>query len=179
MNTNQDMTERLREFLSYDPEAGVFLWKAVPSQRVKVGSVAGSRNGNGYWKIGLDGRKHYAHRLAWLFVHGEWPADEIDHVNGIRDDNRLTNLRQATHAENCQNLSMNGKNRSGHPGVSWCARDRKWRADIKIHGRTRYIGYYDSIEDAIAARKAAKAEVHSFSPRDRLPQAQAAMVAGS
>jgi hypothetical protein len=95
--------ERLRELLHYDPDTGVFTWLRVKGRRVRVGALSGKANGGGYFQIGVDGRIYYAHRLAWLYVHGEWPVASIDHVNCDRCDNRLANLRPATKAQNAAN----------------------------------------------------------------------------
>ena len=106
-DSKQELTaERLREVLAYDPDTGVFTWKArtSPFSRVNVGDVAGNLRRDGYIEICVDGRKHQSHRLAWLYVYGEWPADQIDHINGIRTDNRIANLREANNAENHHNL---------------------------------------------------------------------------
>ena len=106
--------------------------------------------------------KHLAHRLAWLYVHGEWPAEEIDHLNRVRSDNRISNLRLATQAENKQNTSLRRDSTSGHKGVSWHKRDKKWVAEIKLHGKKHYLGYFNNINDAIAARKSEESRLHPF-----------------
>ena len=95
--------ERLKELLHYDPETGVFRWKVDRPKGVKIGNKAGTLDQDGYRKISLDGKRFYAHRLVWLYVHGEFPFDQIDHKNRVPDDNRLVNLRQATSGENRAN----------------------------------------------------------------------------
>ena len=114
-----DLTaERLREVLDYGPDTGVFTWKIRTNSRVKVGDVAGALRPDGYIQISIDGRLHRAHRLAWLYVTGESPPDQIDHINGVRDDNRIANLRLATSAENKQNLRRaKSRNKTGFLGV--------------------------------------------------------------
>jgi hypothetical protein len=94
--------ERLRELLDYDPETGRFIWRKdhPTAKHIKAGSVAGTKNGRGYWVIGVAGAKYVAHRLAWLYVTGEWPAHLVDHENGDRLDNRFANLREATDSQN-------------------------------------------------------------------------------
>lgn len=161
---------RLREMLSYDPETGIFRRLVGVSANAKAGDIAGSKNSSGYLQIAIDGRCYQAHRLAWLHVHGEWPAKNLDHVNGVRSNNPIANLREASHAENHQNRGINRNNTSGHPGVTWNLRDSKWRAEIKVSGRKHELGRFANIEDAIAARTKAKAAMHSFQPYDRDPQ---------
>jgi len=148
--------EQLRSILDYDPETGIFTWKASTSNRVKVGDVAGCSNGDGYLRIRLHNRLFLAHRLAWLYVYGSWPEDQLDHVNRVRTDNRISNLREVTNKQNQQNASKRSNNTSGHPGVYWCKRDSKWVAQIKHNYKRIHIGYFDDLEAAIAARKAAE-----------------------
>lgn len=166
----RDLTaERLRELFHYDPETGAFTWKMLTSPRggVKIGDVAGSIDTKGYRIIRIDGRDHKAHRLAWLYMIGEWPKDQVDHRNGTPADNRFANLREATRAENGQNRATSKNNTSGFTGVSWHGRDRKWRAQIRAGGRNQHLGMFASAEDAHAAYLAAKAELHPFQPIPR------------
>jgi len=122
--------ERLRELLEYDPETGVFIWKTGRGS-VKAGSVAGSKEANGYVRIRCDGGRYMAHRLAWLYVHGEFPPEEIDHINGVRDDNRLRNLRCVSRTENTRNQRLSNRNTSGITGVHWDKKAGKWRAKAR------------------------------------------------
>jgi hypothetical protein len=92
--------EDLKKFLHYDPETGVFTWIAKPAKKIVVGTVAGNPLPNGYLRISLNKKEQYSHRLAWLYSYGHMPPDQIDHINGVRDDNRLTNLRLANQGEN-------------------------------------------------------------------------------
>ena len=113
--------EELRELLRYDPNTGIFRWK-VKQRRVSygVGDVAGSLDSSsGYHRIRIDGRDYRASRLAWLYVYGRWPTDEIDHKNTIRDDDRLANLREATRGQNNYNTKRFSTNTSGLKGVCW------------------------------------------------------------
>ena len=146
--------EYLRSVLHYDQETGIFTWKVSTSNSVKVGDVAGSPNGHGYQLIQLQSRKHKAHRLAWLYIHGSWPKDQLDHVNRIRTDNRIANLRDVSHKQNNQNRSKSSNNTSGHPGVIWYKRDSKWQVKIKHNQKLIHLGLFTNIEEAIAARKA-------------------------
>ena len=156
--------ERLRELLSYDPETGVFRRLISTSSNARAGDVAGFFNDQGYRLIRINNRQYRAHRLAWLYVHGRWPADQLDHINGVRDANWIANLREATQFENQQNLPIRGKNTSGHPGASWHAGDRKWHARIRAQGKLQFLGSFDSPEDAGRAYAEAKAAIHQFNP---------------
>ena len=146
---------RLKELLNYCPDTGQFIWRVT--RRVKAGSIAGARHPTqGYIAIKIDGVLYRAHRLAWLYSFGYWPPDDVDHINRIRDDNRLHNLRLATRAQNCQNRRIRTDNKSGYPGVNWHSRDLKWRAYINIRNKNVSLGYFDVLDDAIAARKLAE-----------------------
>jgi len=157
--------ERLRALLSYDPETGLFRWR-VNVSRQKAGAIAG-RKSKGYIRIKIDRHTYSAHRLAWLHFYGVWPTEQLDHLNVVRDDNRIANLREATNAENGQNCVVSRNNSSGHPGVHWDKRCRKWRARIKVNRKEIYLGVFENIDDAAAARAKAKSELHTFHPYDR------------
>lgn len=159
--------ERLRELLSYDPITGVFHWLVDASRSVKKGRVAGCKNTDGYLVIGINGKKHKAHRLAWMYAHGDWPTEEIDHRNGVRDANWIANLRKATHAENQQNIGISPANSSGHKGVYWNKKSQRWRAYIYVGNRQKYLGRFVDIAEAVAARAEAKAALHTFQPVER------------
>lgn len=156
--------ERLREILTYDPNTGEFRWRISINSQAPEGAITGYVSRAGYSLIRISGRKYRAHRLAWLYVHGRWPKDQIDHINRIRNDNRITNLREATHWENQQNRGIASRNSSRYAGVCWHTGKSKWHARIKINGRYKHIGYFEFIEDGVAARAAAKAKVHTFQP---------------
>jgi hypothetical protein len=110
---NNITQEYLKSILSYDQGTGVFTWLLKTSNRVKVGMQAGTLRNNGYLKINLNGQLYYVHRLAWLYVTGEWPKNNIDHINGAKDDNRWVNLREATHSQNNRNRASYGKQTLG------------------------------------------------------------------
>lgn len=156
---------RLKELLNYDPGTGVFTWRVSRGPK-PADSVAGVIKGNKYIYIGVDGKTYLAHRLAWLYAHGIFPLGQVDHANRIKTDNRIENLRLATQAENMQNLSKPRNNTSGVIGVSWDKQHKKWRAQIMIHGRQIYLGLYETIDGALAARYAAKEKYHTFNPED-------------
>lgn len=150
--------ERLRELLNYDPITGAFSWRARRAN-VSAGGAAGCLK-DGYLVIRVDGVLHRAHRLAWLHVRGEWPADQLDHVNHRRADNRIDNLRQVDNTENGRNTSLRVDNSSGRVGVSWATRDKRWKAQIGVvvDGKKKvvYLGNYRARQDAIAARSQAE-----------------------
>jgi len=148
--------EYLRSILHYDPETGVFTRLKAGRGVTAIGGTAGARMSNGYRNISVMNRRYLAHRLAWLYVYDSWPETQIDHVNRDRSDNRILNLREATPRQNGQNKGMLISNTSGYAGVSWHRLRSKWRANIK-HNRVQiHLGLFESIEDAVAARKAAE-----------------------
>jgi hypothetical protein len=155
--------ERLRELLHYDPETGVFT-RIARVRGTRPGAVAGSMTSKGYRQVRIDGRQYQAHRLAWLYMTGEWPADQIDHRDGDPANNRFDNLRAATHAENQQNRAPPKNSTSGLIGASWQQRSRRWVAQIDAGGRQVYLGLFDTPEEAHAAYLSAKARLHAFQP---------------
>lgn len=159
--------EYLTSRLSYCPETGEFRWRAPKSNRVKAGDIAGGHNGNGYIRISIDGRYHYAHRLAWMFVNGAMPDCEIDHADGNRSNNRIANLRPAQHYENSQNQPLRSTNTSGRHGVSWSKPHSRWAAYIMFKGRKRHLGLFDSVDEAGEAYVKAKSQLHLFQPVPR------------
>ena len=148
--------EKLRSVLHYEPETGIFTWKVRTSTCVKVGDAAGCPGGGGYLLISVQSRLYRAHRLAWLYVYGEWPKDQLDHINRNRSDNRISNLRDVSTKQNQQNAGKRSDNTSGHAGVSWYKRISKWQAKITHNQKDVHLGYFATIEAAIAARKAAE-----------------------
>lgn len=156
---------RLKELLDYYPSSGNFHWK-VQRGATAPGDLAGTLTTDGYVRVNLDSRAYKAHRLAWLYVHGVWPTPGIDHRNGIRHDNRIKNLREATPAQNSQNLSRTSLNTSGLVGV---VRKRdKWQSQIAVGGAYHYLGCFATPERAHKAYLKAKAELHTFCPVPRV-----------
>lgn len=160
--------EQLKESLAYDAETGLFtrLRRTDPNPRsaVKVGCLAS----NGYLMIRVRTQRYLAHRLAWLYVHGEFPEGHLDHVNGVKDDNRIANLRVATTSQNNANTGLWKHNTSGAKGVHFDAANSKWMAYIQIDGRFRNLGRFGSFDEAVAARLAAQNAV--FGEFARPPQ---------
>ena len=156
--------ERARELLAYDAESGDLVWR-VSRSNVKAGAKAGNRNkAIGYVQIGIDGRLHFAHRLAFLIQAGECPG-HVDHINGDRADNRWSNLRPASKAQNNVNRPQCQANTSGRQGVHFCRATGRWRAVMSVDNRPKHLGRFDTIEAAAAAYAAAMVARHgSFVP---------------
>lgn len=155
-----DLTaERVREVLDYDPLTGEFTWKVKPNQSVKVGTRAGTLTPNGYIRIKVDGWRFMEHRLVWLYVHGHWPTAEIDHINGERADNRISNLREADRVANQQSQHVVQRhNQMGVRGVS--QRDDRFVARITVGRRAINLGTYDTVSAASEAYWRAKVKLH-------------------
>lgn len=134
--------EYLRTLLAYDPDTGEFTWRVNHSNGDKrIGTVAGYRLSQGHWRIKIARVAYMAHRLAWLYMTGEWPRAQIDHINLVRDDNRWHNLRQATPSQNKANQHRLKNNKSGLKGVSM--NHGKWRASLKIDGVSKHLGSFN------------------------------------
>ena len=146
--------KELKEMFNYDPETGLLTRLTSPANNVKIGAVAGSLS-HGYLQIDIQGKSYRAHRIAWCITFGYWPK-EIDHINHVRDDNRLVNLREVTRPENSRNRPLQSNNTSGAVGVYWHRPRNKWVARIKNNGKTEHLGYFIKYDDAVAARKAAE-----------------------
>lgn len=156
--------EYLRELLHYDPTTGLFKWRDCggPRQRL-AGTYTGVANDQGYVRIQIDGKRHHAHRLAWLYVNGKWPDASIDHIDGVRDNNRISNLREASVVENARNrYNLDSRNKHGLAGISRSG--KKWMAQIRITvGKLTYLGSYPSPEAAHEAYLTAKRAHHPTS----------------
>lgn len=167
--------EYLRSILHYDPETGIFVWKMRPITRPHdktwnarfAGTVAGATNNHGYAQIHITNAIYGSQRLAWLWMTGEWPAEQIDHRNGRKGDNRWCNIREATRAQNMHNVGIQRHNTSGYKGVSFHKGDRKWRARHWKDGRYVFVGNFDTPEEASAAYQAAIAYRGEYRPLER------------
>ena len=152
--------ERVKELLAYDPDIGVFTWRQTRG-RGYAGAVAGWVEKEGYRRILVDGRKFKEHRLAWAMVYGEFPAEDLDHINGVRSDNRIANLRLATRSQNAQNLrGPTSINRTGFLGVR--KNGNRWNAVITLNKITTYLGCFKTPEAAHQEYLKAKRHMHKF-----------------
>jgi len=151
--------QKIKELLSYDPDTGIFIWrhrsicyfKTEKNQKIwntkYSGKVAGSVEPVGYVRVVILGNRYRAHRLAWAYSYGYFP-ENVDHINRIKNDNRLCNLRDCTVSENFMNRIQYSTNNSGFKGVSWAKRENKWRASIVKNRKQFHVGYFDSAKDA-------------------------------
>ena len=142
--------ERLRKALDYDPDTGIFTRRYTQGGR-KIGDAAGSTSVHGYRVIKIDGRQYRAHRLAWLYVHGRWPRDQIDHINRDKTDNRIANLREATNGQNNANVGASRRNLRGVRGVG-THHSGKYLA----YFRGKSLGLYSTAKEAESVSRAAR-----------------------
>lgn len=140
--------EYLKSILHYDHKSGVFHW-------ISNGALAGSIQVYGYIHISIANRKYAAHRLAWLYIYEKFPAGQIDHLDHNRANNRIENLREVRHSDNGRNQKRRVDTSSGVTGVSFHKQRQKWHARIVVNYKKIHLGYFDSFEDAVSARKAA------------------------
>lgn len=157
--------DEVRRVLDYDPETGVLRWKHRPDRErawntKHAGKVAGSVLPIGYRYVMVLGKLHIAHRLIFLWMTGEWPVGQVDHINRVRSDNRWANLRAATQMQNSANQGLRRTNKSGVAGVSWDDARGKWFVKIRVGYKQIALGRFDKFEDAVAARRAAEALHH-------------------
>lgn len=155
--------EELKSLIRYEPETGKLYWLHRPGKvgnwnAKYAGKEAFTAESGGYRVGAIFGKNHYAHRVAWAIFHGCKPA-VIDHINGDRSDNRISNLRSVSAFENARNSARKSSNRSGHTGVSWCSAVNKWRATIQLDGKAKHLGVFQRMEDAIAARLEAQSGI--------------------
>lgn len=164
----------LHECFELDADTGILVWKARPLHHFKTANSAKATNGQkagkevgfisdlGYRRVSFtwNGKSlhWYQHRIVWAMYYGYWPTKSLDHIDGNRTNNVITNLREVTHQENSKNLRMPKNNTSGHMGVNWDKTRSKWKVRIQVNGKRIVIGRYINIEDAIAARQAAEIE---------------------
>lgn len=160
----------LRKRLRYEPETGKLFWldyEGMPNNwraRWADKEAFTSVTELGYLKGKIDGVTFKSHRVAYAIHHGVWPTLCIDHINGVRNDNRISNLRVVSQQENCHNATMQNNNKSGVNGVHWHKTAGKWVAQIGVNNRMKHLGLFNTIEEAAAARKEA-ADKHGYTER--------------
>ncbi len=150
------MEQELIETFDYDPLTGLLTWK-------RDGLIAGFIDKEGYWEVRCGGKRWFVHRIAWLITYGKWPDHSIDHINQVKTDNRLINLRDVTQAENNKNMQRWAEGRwiprhntSGHVGVYFRKDRNRWRARIKRNSVYQCLGCFATYEEAVEARRAAE-----------------------
>lgn len=162
--------EKLIELLDYDPLTGLFIWKprcenyfgdtgfGKAWNKRYAGKVTGNNASKGYVQISIDNIRYLAHRLAWIYVHGDIQSECIDHINGDRSDNRIANLRQASFTQNLMNSQSIAINKVGVRGVYWDKKSELWRVACSISRKRTWLGSFDSLFEAAAARKSYEAK---------------------
>ena len=177
--------EIVRDLLTYNPDTGKLFWKERPLKYFKNQNPNYAKRWNNRWvgkealtsinrrksgqiarlRGGFFGKKYCTHRIVWLIYYGEWPKNEIDHINQDPTDNRIENLRDVTHAENNRNRTLQNNSTTGYIGVSYCTSrlTTKYRADISINNVNKYLGFYDTAEEAAAVRAVASIN-YNFHP---------------
>ena len=149
-------TEQIKEYLEYFPETGKIIWKKTKNNRALKGTEAGCLEKSGYIRLRFNNKLFSAHRIAWFLYTGSFPTFHLDHINGIRNDNRISNLREATTYQNSQN-------RRNLKGYTWMPNRKKpWHAQLKNNGKMICLGYYETEEEAHAAYLEGKKKYHSF-----------------
>lgn len=160
--------DQLHELLKYDPDTGKFTWRERSDDfpaPINVVRQFNTRNAGkqvyeeahkGYRRMTLLGKRYKSHRVAWAMHYGDWPPETIDHINGVKDDNRIENLRAVSHIENCRNVKTPASNMSGVIGVSWDKLNFRWLACIGFENRTITLCCTKDFDEAVAARKAAE-----------------------
>ena len=159
--------ERVKELLNYNQKTGDFTWKErcvgdfnhcknfEHLRRVwngrHAGNTTGCKNRKGYLEISVEGKTYLAHRLVWLYIHGYFPENTIDHIDRNPSNNKLSNLREVSHTCNMRNCKVRSNNKSGITGVCWHKARFKWHAQIKVNGKVTHLGYFEDIVDAAKA----------------------------
>ncbi len=144
--------KQIRELFEYSPETGLFI-RLKSRGNSKKGTIAGTINRTGYIHIKIDGKKYMAHRLAWLYEYGNFPEKHIDH---IKTDNRICNLREVSQSENNRNRLTNCNNNSGVTGVDFHTKTNRWRARISVDSKLVHLGLFSTFSEAVDARKNAE-----------------------
>lgn len=173
MNRSEITPNFLRKLLSYDPDTGALTWRARTAEMFSgcsnpihqcnawnakyAGTLTDTQDGQGYVRLSVFDVKIRAHRAAWAIYYDEFPMNFIDHINGVRSDNRINNLRDVPKILNHRNMKLAKNNTSGSVGVTWNKALKKWEAKIHVNGKTKYLGVFLDRDDAISARLSASA----------------------
>lgn len=165
--------DRLREVCVYDAETGVFTGIINRGKRYKVGMPFGRLERKGYLQVSIDGTTYQLQRLAWLYFYGSLPNDQVDHINCDPSDNRISNLRPATIAQNNRNRPIQKNNTSGYKGVGFCKKHERWFVAILSNGKTHWDGFFDTPESAFYASIKLRDSLHGdFARHDHIEQVQ-------
>lgn len=169
----------LRAILEYNPQDGRLFWRHRPAGMFSKPADANAWNaryagrqaftaddGGGYRCGGIFGVRYLAHRVIWAMQTGAWPTEEVDHENGVHDDNRWENLRSATRGQNAKNLGLSARNKSGCKGVCWDKDRQSWSAEILADGRKVRLGRFETVDAASAAYRKASREMHGAFRRE-------------
>ena len=147
--------QELKEICHYNPDTGVFTRKKMLSGRAPLGKPMDRKRADGYLRTNIHRKEYTLHRLAFLYMTGELPTNQVDHINHDKQDNRWSNLRPVTHKENHQNMPLSATT-NGVFGVNWIKQYKKWRAGIRVNGEMHHLGMFQTLADAISARKEAE-----------------------
>lgn len=159
--------KELKEIVEYNEDTGIFTWK-VDKGRAKKGDIAGSPHNNGYKQIRINKKLHLEHRLAWIYVYGKPPKNDIDHINGVRTDNSIKNLRECTRHQNLCNRTVKVKSKSGIKNVCWHKQNQTWMVKIQVKGKHIHIGCFKDIELAELVAIEARIKYHGIYTKDYL-----------
>lgn len=151
--------ELVKALFEYCPDTGLFTRKITTGTKAKAGSIAGSLQDSGYILLEINGNTYRAHRIAWLYIYGKFPVEQLDHINRDRADNSIANLRECSSKENSYNTSVRSDNTTGYKGVSIDKRSGRYRAYITVSGKQKSLGYYSTPEEAAEAYNKAAAEL--------------------
>lgn len=158
----------LKENLKYCKDTGIFTWN-TNRNRIKKGDIVGSKSSKGYLTTTLFSKPYRLHRLAWFYVYEVWPKGQIDHINGVKDDNRISNLRDVEPSENSQNRSKPRKiNFSKTLGVSFSKKTGKYQSSVMVNGKSYHLGTFKTAEEASSAYNAKKTELTQFFNPERI-----------
>lgn len=152
-------SDKLNEYLKYDPETGYLTWIKKPNKKIGINARAGYLHKSGYRQLNFLGKTYPEHRIIWCMVNGEFPKGQIDHINHIRDDNRFSNLREVSHAENARNRTKSKTSRVKEVGIWYCKRRKRYIAEITFNNKKVFQRSFENVEDAITARQAKAKEL--------------------